>query len=116
MAEVTGRVLCEGQPVPQAMVFFEPLPQGRSALVGKQAFAFADDEGSFVLSTYGTKDGAVVGRHRVRVGLDPERNCTCVTDTRIDLMEVDVKADGPNSFELVLKKRSPRDRRKPLDN
>jgi hypothetical protein len=54
--------------VPQAFVYFEPLGDGgNSAIVGKGAFVRADDQGRFVLSTYGSCDGAVVGKHRVRV-------------------------------------------------
>ena len=54
--------------MPHVMVFFEPLQEGKSALVGKQGIAFAEEDGTFVISTYGTGDGAVVGKHRVRVG------------------------------------------------
>src|SRR5262245_58967756 len=64
----TGRVLCEGKPVPHVMVFFEPLQNGKSALVGKQGIGHAEEDGTFVVSTYDEGDGAVTGRHRVRVG------------------------------------------------
>src|SRR5436190_23230991 len=68
-APTTGRVICEGQPVPHVMVFFEPMQTGKSGLVGKQGFARADANGTFFVSTYGEKDGAVIAHHRVRVGL-----------------------------------------------
>src|SRR5262245_13286615 len=67
-ATTTGRVVCEGQPVPFVLVFFEPLQTGKKALVGKQGIANAEADGTFTISTYGDNDGAVVGRHRVRVG------------------------------------------------
>ena len=68
VAATSGRVVCEGQPVPNVTVFFEPLQTGKSALAGKQGVAFAEANGTFTVSTYGDNDGAVVGRHRVRVG------------------------------------------------
>ena len=112
-APTSGRVLCEGQPVPHVMVFFEPLETGTSALVGRSGFAIAKADGTFELSSYGDKDGAVIGRHRVRVGPPhpedhPGYKCACYLNSEVDLMEVDVKK-GKNEFELVLKKRTGRE-------
>jgi hypothetical protein len=112
-APVRGRVLCEGKPVPHVMVFFEPLETGKSALVGKAGFAIAKEDGTFELSTYGDRDGAVIGRHRVRVGLPhredhPNFQCECYLNSEVDLMEVDVQK-GQNEFELVLKKKTGRE-------
>src|SRR6185503_13088729 len=95
------------------MVFFEPLQTGKKALVGKQGFAYADAEGKFNISTYGTHDGAVIGHHRVRVGPPhgedhPKFKCACVLNPEIDVMEVDIKK-GKNEFELVLKKKTGRE-------
>src|SRR5262245_30784430 len=114
-AMTTGRVICEGKPVPYVMVFFEPLQTGKSAIVGKQGFAVAEEDGTFSISTYGTKDGAVVGRHRVRVGPPhsedhPGFKCPCVLNSEVDVMEVEVKKGQKNEFELVLKKRTVQDR------
>ena len=113
-APASGRVVCEGQPVPHVMVFFEPLQEGKSALVGKQGFAIAKPDGTFHISTYGEQDGAVVGKHRVRVGPPhsedhPGFKCTCVLNTEVDVMEVEVKTREKNEFELVLKKRTGRE-------
>jgi hypothetical protein len=115
-----GRVICEGQPVPHVMVFFEPLQDGKSALVGKQGFAIADAQGQFTVSTYGEGDGAVLGKHRVRVGPPhaedyPGFKCACVLNSEVDVMQVEVKKGEPNDFELVLKKRTARDPQ-PLPN
>ncbi len=109
-AATTGTVLCEGSPVEYALVFFEPLQTGQSAMVGKQGVAITDAEGKFTISTYGDEDGAVVGKHRVRVGA-PERSgwtCNCSTNAEFTLMEVDITADGTNDFELVLPKKKGR--------
>ena len=115
MTPVRGRVLCEGRPVPHVRVFFEPLETGSSAIVGKQAIAVAEADGTFVLSTYGTGDGAVIGKHRVRVGgpdreKHPDFTCACTLNSEIDVMEVEVKADVENEFEVILKKKTGRER------
>lgn len=112
-AKTTGRVICEGQPVPHVMVFFEPMQTGKSGLVGKQGFAHAEADGTFSISTYGDKDGAVIGHHRVRVGVprgDDHANfkCPCYINPEMDVMEVDIKK-GKNEFELVLKKKTGRE-------
>ena len=115
VAPVRGRVVCEGRPVPYVRVFFEPLETGGSAIVGKQAITRTEADGTFVLSTYGTEDGAVIGKHRVRVaGPDreehPDFTCACTLNSEIDVMEVEVMADVENEFEVVLKRKTGRER------
>jgi hypothetical protein len=109
-AQATGRVVCEGKGVEGAMVYFEPIKgsgkgSGKDGMVGKQGFSYTDAEGKFVISTYepGGQDGAVIGKHRVRVGKGKSK-CNCSMNDEEDLMEVEVKADVKNEFELVLKK------------
>jgi hypothetical protein len=114
VAPTTGRVVCEGKHVPHVMVFFEPLQSGEAALVGKQGLAIAREDGTFSVSTYGEEDGAVIGKHRVRVGPPrandhPGYKCACVLNSELDVMEVEVKKGEKNEFELVLKKRTARD-------
>ena len=100
--------------MPHVMVFFEPLQAGEAALVGKQGLAVARDDGTFSVSTYGEEDGAVVGKHRVRVG-PPRANdhpgfkCPCVVNSELDVLQVEVKKGEKNEFELVLKKRTASD-------
>ncbi len=107
VAKTTGKVTCNGQPVPHAMVFFEPLMEGNSALVGKQGFAVAGEDGTFTISSYGTNDGAVIGKHRVRVGRPhaedyPKFQCDCVVNSELDVLKVEVVEGKDNHFELVL--------------
>ena len=112
VAATRGQVICEGRPVPRARVFFEPLETGKSAIVGKQGLATADAEGKFVISTYGENDGAVIGKHRVRVDrpFDPDEKppfkCPCVLNAEVNVMEVEVKKGETNEFEVVLKKKT----------
>src|SRR5262245_29266207 len=53
VARTVGTVVCEGRPVPNVRVFFEPLVTGESSLVGKQGNGIANEQGKFVVSTYG---------------------------------------------------------------
>jgi hypothetical protein len=113
-APTSGKVICEGKPVPHVMVVFEPLETGKSAMVGRAGFAYADKDGNFVLSSYGKNDGAVIGKHRVRVGPPhretyPDFKCDCYLNAEVDLIpEIEVKR-GKNEFELVLKKKTGRE-------
>jgi hypothetical protein len=88
-------------------VFFEPLQSGNDSLVGKQGLGQTDAEGAFEISTYGKRDGAVVGKHRVRVGWSDRADsskCPCEVDSEKDLMQVEVKKGEANEFDLVLAK------------
>jgi len=101
-AVVSGIVTCEGQPVREAQVFFAPKMTGRSAEVGKPGFSWTGEDGRFVLSTYGNEDGAVIGSHVVRVTTGSKYPCDCVGEETRDLMEVEIKADAENEFEIKL--------------
>jgi hypothetical protein len=111
ITHVSGTVLCEGKPVAKALVFFEPIRSGDSAAVGDQGFALTDEQGKFVVSTYGENDGAVVGKHLVRVGKsETSPPCDCALNAEKVLKEVEVLAGDAQSFELVLAKKSARNR------
>jgi hypothetical protein len=105
VAPASGVLLCEGEPVKMAQVNFEPIATGNSANIGKPAFDFTDEQGRFVLSTYGDGDGAVIGKHNVRVAEDSQNRCNCVARLDVTLMQVDVKSDGPNEFKIELTKK-----------
>lgn len=71
IAEVRGTVTCNGKPVPKGIVIFSPIPEDRGSIEdrpGKPGTAKTDENGNFVLSTYGDQDGAVVGKHEVSLG------------------------------------------------
>jgi hypothetical protein len=119
-AKVTGRVVCEGQPVGKLLVLFEPIQseEGRGAVVGKQGFGRTADDGTFEVSTYGNNDGAVVGRHRVRVAWSDDFRdpaCPCIINSERDITEVDVVKGETNEVEIVLPKK-PRGYRASLDD
>lgn len=104
VADAGGIVLCEGKPVPFAKVQFNPksVDGSKTAIIGKPGFAFAREDGTFTLSTYGTDDGAVVGQHTVTAVPDPGHPCNCHSDDITSLMEVEVKAGEANTFEVVI--------------
>jgi hypothetical protein len=114
VAPTVGTVICEGKPVPYVAVFFEPMAQGKNANAGKQGIGHCDDKGHFVLTTYDTDDGAVVGKHRVKVGPPmgeprPGFKCDCALNTESVVTELDVK-EGQNTFEIKLVKATRRDK------
>jgi hypothetical protein len=121
LAPVEGTVICEGQPVPYATIYFEPLKQGKTENVGKQGIGYADDNGHFTISTYDRNDGAVVAKHRVRVGPalgeNPRVACDCVLNEEIDAMEAEVIAGKTNMFEIKLRKATAKEKAQaaPLD-
>lgn len=112
----SGIVLCEGEPVQEAQVYFSPKMSGKSAEVGKAAFSWTDGDGRFVLSTYGDGDGAVVGTHIVRVTAGSRFPCDCVGEETRDLMEVEIKKDNKNEFEIALPKRTAPVPKNPFDD
>ena len=107
VGKASGTVTCEEKAVPGAWVYFEPLAEEKgTALVGKQGFAIADASGKFVIATYGTDDGAVIGKHKVHVtapksDVAPGFKCPCEFDSESQPFLVEVKS-GKNEFDLKL--------------
>lgn len=123
VAPVSGRITLKGQPIGKAAVMFFPIMKG-SLKVGKPGHARLADDGSFELSTYGKRDGAVVGMYGVVVfkvkqagddkkwrpgmpkptKIEPEKKYNPLTDW--DEVRVpgqrEVMADGENHFEIDL--------------
>lgn len=113
VAPVKGKVIYNGEPVNEGAIHFQPLSEaeGKSGITGRPATGAVLKDGTFVLSTYGEEDGAVIGKHRVRympviVGAksyddvptpSPYAGLVPKTD------EVDIAA-GPNEIEIELVK------------
>lgn len=107
-AKVTGKVVCEGEPVADVRVYFNPMAAKGASEAGKSGVGFADSNGSFTISTYGKEDGAVVGKHRVMVDSPhpedfPGFSCKCETNGNVAVQEVEVTAGGENSFTITMK-------------
>jgi hypothetical protein len=119
IAAVRGKVVCDGEHVRNVIVYFNPVStsEKEQAVIGKQAIGVANDVGEFVLSTYNDQDGAVIGRHSVRVeaprGDEADGfSCNCQLGDGLEQTQVDVKADTNNDFTIELlpkpKKAKPR--------
>ena len=112
LAPVTGIVLCEGEPVPYVQVHFHPAPEGAStAVVGKAGYGVTDEKGAFHISTYKPGDGAIIGKHEIRIGVSRSTLPDCPADLSYtgvwEIVEV-VKGKGKNEFTFTLPKRNPR--------
>jgi hypothetical protein len=67
VAPVKGRVTHNGQPVTGGSLTFQPTKVVGAAPgeTGRPGTAEIKNDGTFVVSTYGTDDGAVIGTHRL---------------------------------------------------
>jgi len=90
---------------------FAPVEVGDNPNPGKPAFGLIQDDGSFMLSTYRTNDGAVVGEHWVsivKLAVKPEENSLASAPPsggfdRLTLpQKVTVVADSDNQIDLKL--------------
>jgi hypothetical protein len=120
-----GQVTCDGKPVTSGSIQFTPIGTKDGIESGKPASATVDSDGTFVLSTYGRFDGAIVGKHRVQYDAaagdeegedenddggetvrksdrqkNKKRESTCVQTEEIIL---EVMANGQNNFKIELK-------------
>lgn len=66
LADAKGKVICGGQPVAGGSVTFSPVEAAAGVKTGKAATASVGPDGTFVLTTERSFDGAVVGKHRVQ--------------------------------------------------
>ena len=60
VAPAEGKIICQGKPLECGSVIFQPR-------TGPPARGKIQSDGTFVLSTYGNGDGAMIGTHRVRI-------------------------------------------------
>src|SRR5262245_25762783 len=111
-APVSGRVLCNGEPVADVLVNFAPAKKNKRGESGKMGVGVAQDDGTFVVSTYSDGDGAVVGKHNVSVSRPhpedfPQFHCNCETvGGKSTVMQVEVKAAGENNFTINLPRKA----------
>ncbi len=121
-----GKVVCNGKPVTSGSVLFTPMGKPNSSETGKPAVATVSSDGTFVLSTFGRFDGAIVGKHSVQYSGSEEEDAEaepegddeniktakrprkkqsapqCVQNGEII---VEVTASGPNDFMVELTSR-----------
>lgn len=66
-APVSGVVTIDGVPYAKAVVSFQPIGGKDNPNPGRGSSAYTDENGRFVLRCDGETDGAVVGKHLVRI-------------------------------------------------
>ena len=59
LAPVTGRITYNGQPVPAGQIYLYPVDGNR------QSSGSIEADGKYVLTSYKSGDGALIGKHRV---------------------------------------------------
>lgn len=114
---VTGKVLVDGKPAPDAFVHFHPVEAAADPADRVSPFAMVDDKGRFALSSYVSNDGAPEGEYivtfewRERSGLmknnfeGPDRLKGAYVDPKKSKYKVQIKPE-PNelpTFELTTK-------------
>lgn len=66
-APVSGVVKIDGQPYGKAVVSFQPIGSPENPTPGRGSSAYTDEAGRFVLKCDEAVNGAVVGKHLVRI-------------------------------------------------
>lgn len=98
--KVSGKLTCQGVPVTQGMISFSPITRNeRDRYPGKAAQGLTNAKGEYSLSTYELHDGAVLGKHVVKVGTsDPK---IPLPGAAADDLQFEVKS-GENTFNIDL--------------
>jgi hypothetical protein len=66
LGKVHGKVTYKGKPVDSGTVTFNPI-QGKGGETGQNATGQIESDGSYVMTTFNTGDGAILGQHVVAV-------------------------------------------------
>lgn len=66
-APVSGVVLVDGKPYGKAVVSFQPIGTTENPTPGRGSSAYTDEQGRFVLKCDDGTNGAVVGKHQLRI-------------------------------------------------
>ncbi|WP_145261324.1 DUF4198 domain-containing protein [Planctomycetes bacterium Pan216] len=115
-ARVAGIVTLDGQPLPDARLSFEPIATGSNPHPGRGSYGRTDMEGRFTLKVVGGSNGAVIGKHRVRISTyrseETEMGMNVLAEEKVPprynaetQLVFEVPADGTSdaNFELVSK-------------
>lgn len=105
---VSGVVQVDGKPYAKAVVSFQPVAVEGNANPGRGSSAYTDENGRFVLKCDGEIDGAVIGKHLVRimtrgnevVGQLPEGGSPDGGTARIDPIPTEWNALSNQTFDV----------------
>jgi hypothetical protein len=99
LAEVTGKVTYNDQPVVGAVIDFRPVGEG------KQSIGFTDEQGEYEMQYTLRRSGALLGRHKVSVRIYPPEGVKPIPVPKqyssSDGVEVEVES-GSNRFDIDL--------------
>jgi hypothetical protein len=103
-------VKLDGVPYPKAVVSFQPISEGGDPYPGRGSSAYTDENGRFVLKSDETRNGAVVGKHRVRimtrgnevVGQDPEKGSDDAAPARREVDPIPPEWNALSTVEFVV--------------
>lgn len=112
VASTGGLVTWQGEPVVGALVTF--VPDREKGTSGPMAVGTTDGQGRYTLKTSGTRQGAIIGDHRVTISLssDPYSDMppgasgalpAKFSDASTSGLTASVLADEPNTIDFVLK-------------
>jgi hypothetical protein len=91
-APVSGVVTLDGKPYSKAAVSFQPVGDKDNPYPGRGSSAYTDENGRYVLTSDNTTDGAVVGKHLVRI------------TTRYDQMPGEPGVGSPDNAALIVRR------------
>jgi hypothetical protein len=98
IAPVSGRVTLNGKPLANASVTFAPIGQGKQE-PGPSSAGKTDADGRYKLALIGQSgDGAIVGRHKVRIALMEELDTS--DDRPEKLKQLPLKYNGQTTLEF----------------
>jgi hypothetical protein len=101
VAPVHGKVTVDGKPLSTGKILFAPVAQGENMDAGKWAIGALQPDGSFVLSTYGENDGAVVGEHWATVVSSPNAPASVPKFGRVKVPRKIVVEAGKDNDVLI---------------
>ncbi len=112
---VQGTVKCAGRLLTEGYVLFTPVPDMAAdrKKSGKSATGYIQSDGTYVLTTYDEGDGAIPGRHKVRVYKpdpeDDEQEVGNLFACGQQVLEVTVEPETDNVIDLDPAARIPAD-------
>ncbi len=113
MAPVSGQVILDGVPVPEARVKFQPKATGSQDIApGPGSYAITDNSGRFEMQLVKPqRKGAVVGTHVVRITHSNKKKYPFPIRSRDGTLEFEISPDGTDSAEFRFESPKRRGRR-----
>ena len=109
-APVSGVVTVDGKPYSDAVVTFQPMGDPKNPNPGRGSSAETDENGRYVLKIDGDEEGAVVGKHRVRImtkgnnvqSLDPDTGSSdeVPKNTKIEVIPDEWHSKSEKTFDV----------------